>query len=119
MTNKNVMGTAREWLVTMRTAANPDLLRSQFEAWVLEDPEHLRAYARAESEWIRLDKAVNLLRQKGAMPPGALLKEIQDTAECTRRRRALMKQVRNWSIGLASASTVILLLIYIARTSTF
>jgi ferric-dicitrate binding protein FerR (iron transport regulator) len=115
MTSKNVMAAAREWVVTMRTSADPERVRCEFETWVLEDPEHLRAYARAESEWLRLDKAVNLLRQQGPMPPEALLKEIHDTAASTRRRRGLLKQLRNWSIRLASASGLILLLIGIAR----
>ena len=110
MTSKNVMTVAREWLVTMRTSANPELVRLQFEAWLLEDPTHLRAYARAESEWFRLDKAVNLLREVGPMPPDALLQEVHACAERTRRRRHLMRQIRNWTLRIASAPTVIVVL---------
>lgn len=115
MTSRDVMGVAMERLAAVKTSANAARLRAAHDAW-LQEPHHRIEYERAESLWTRLDKAVTVLRRAGLVPPEELLREIDEVARQTRRRRRVKRWALNGSVALVSALAACALVIYIMRS---
>ena len=104
MTNDELMNIAMDWVETMKTSTDTELLRPELDAWLTEDPRHRIAYQSAERHWAGIRKAVILLKQNGPLPHDALHRELDEAARRSQRRRQVKKQARICAIAIAASS---------------
>ena len=55
MSRSDVKAAASKWLIELETAPSIEAIWPEFQAWLLQDPEHKEMYLRLERAWHALD----------------------------------------------------------------
>ncbi|MGP1253498.1 MAG: FecR family protein [Kiloniellales bacterium] len=100
---------ATAWFVRMTSDLVTEADRRSFQAWLAQDPEHLHAYAEAESLWKELE-AVPDLRDAGREDRALDLSAVSTEEGGESRRKAPRRARRgigDWRMGALAASLLL------------
>jgi ferric-dicitrate binding protein FerR (iron transport regulator) len=82
LTEAQIYQIAKDWVIKLKVAEQPDSIQPELNAWLEANPEHLAAYRRADASMRMVYAAARNLG------PGAGRKEFEDLCQLLHEVRA-------------------------------